>query len=165
MAQETTKTVTLGLVGVGRIGVMHARNIAAIAPQFAERGVDLQLKLTDVAEDHARAVAAQVGAEFVPGGVLPPRDVELRADLAQRQGRTTGPRGRGRGVGHRGQDQLVRRAPINQAEAIARGAAAILTDRVEALALPAERRDRERATLTHFAPPVTRSGESPEEHP
>ncbi|WP_369046693.1 Gfo/Idh/MocA family oxidoreductase [Sinomonas sp. P10A9] len=68
---ETTKTVTLGLVGVGRIGVMHARNIAAIAPQLAERerGLELRLKLTDVAEEHARAVAAEVGAEFVPGGV------------------------------------------------------------------------------------------------
>ncbi|WP_413250103.1 Gfo/Idh/MocA family oxidoreductase [Sinomonas flava] len=62
------KTVTLGLVGVGRIGVMHARNIAAIAPQLASRGVELRLALTDVAEELARGVAAEVGAGFVPGG-------------------------------------------------------------------------------------------------
>ena len=60
--------VTLGLVGVGRIGVMHARNIAALRGQFAARGVDLRLKLTDVAEQHAANVAAEAGAEFVPGG-------------------------------------------------------------------------------------------------
>ncbi|BCT75119.1 dehydrogenase [Sinomonas cyclohexanicum] len=70
MAQPATpiRTVTLGLVGVGRIGVMHARNIAALVPAFAKRGIDLRLALTDVAEEHARGVAAEVGAEFVPGG-------------------------------------------------------------------------------------------------
>lgn len=62
------KQVTLGLVGVGRIGIMHARNIAALVPQFADRGIALRLALTDVAEEHARSVAAEVGAEFVPGG-------------------------------------------------------------------------------------------------
>ncbi|WP_336852409.1 Gfo/Idh/MocA family oxidoreductase [Sinomonas albida] len=60
--------VTLGLVGVGRIGVMHARNIAALRELFAARGVDLRLKLTDVAEQHAGNVAAEVGADFVSGG-------------------------------------------------------------------------------------------------
>lgn len=60
--------VTLGLVGVGRIGVMHARNIAALREPFAARGVDLRLKLTDVAEQHAGNVAAEVGADFVSGG-------------------------------------------------------------------------------------------------
>jgi myo-inositol 2-dehydrogenase/D-chiro-inositol 1-dehydrogenase len=63
------KTVVLGLLGVGRIGVMHARNIAALREQFAARDIELQLKLTDVAEAHAQAVATEVGAEFVPGGV------------------------------------------------------------------------------------------------
>jgi myo-inositol 2-dehydrogenase/D-chiro-inositol 1-dehydrogenase len=62
------KTITLGLVGVGRIGVMHARNIAALVRHFADRGVALRLALTDVAEEHARSVAAEVRAEFVPGG-------------------------------------------------------------------------------------------------
>ncbi|MGY3568250.1 Gfo/Idh/MocA family oxidoreductase [Sinomonas sp. RB5] len=62
------KAITLGLVGVGRIGAMHARTVAALAPAFARRGVGLRLALTDVAEDHARAVAGEVGADFVPGG-------------------------------------------------------------------------------------------------
>ncbi|OFI37811.1 dehydrogenase [Arthrobacter sp. SW1] len=47
---------------------MHARNIAAITGQFAARNVQLRLKLTDVAEEHARTVAEETGAEFVSGG-------------------------------------------------------------------------------------------------
>ena len=48
----------LGLVGTGRIGVMHARNIAAM------RGVGL--RLTDQDADRAAAVAREVGAEHLP---------------------------------------------------------------------------------------------------
>jgi myo-inositol 2-dehydrogenase/D-chiro-inositol 1-dehydrogenase len=59
------KQVTLGLVGVGRIGVMHAKNISALNQVMNQEGVQVQLKLTDVAEEHARSVAADFGAEFV----------------------------------------------------------------------------------------------------
>lgn len=59
------KQVTLGLVGVGRIGVMHARNITSLNQVLNPEGVQVQLKLTDVAEEHARSVAADFGAEFV----------------------------------------------------------------------------------------------------
>ena len=58
--------VILGLVGVGRIGVMHANNIVALKDTLARRGVNIRLMLTDVATDHARSVAAGLGAEFVP---------------------------------------------------------------------------------------------------
>lgn len=60
------KTITLGLVGVGRIGVMHASNIAALNELLAPQDIHVELKLTDVAADHARNVAAGLGAEFVP---------------------------------------------------------------------------------------------------
>ncbi|WP_309073439.1 Gfo/Idh/MocA family oxidoreductase [Paenarthrobacter sp.] len=58
--------VILGLVGVGRIGVMHANNIVALKESLSRRGINIRLKLTDVATDHARSVAAGLGAEFVP---------------------------------------------------------------------------------------------------
>jgi myo-inositol 2-dehydrogenase/D-chiro-inositol 1-dehydrogenase len=60
------KNTILGLVGVGRIGVMHANNIAALNTEFEAQGISVQLRLTDVAEDHARTVAAGLGAEFLP---------------------------------------------------------------------------------------------------
>ncbi|MCU1547882.1 MAG: dehydrogenase [Arthrobacter sp.] len=60
------KNVTLGLVGVGRIGLMHASNIAALNGLFNPRGIDVALKVTDVAADHGRRVAAGLGAEFLP---------------------------------------------------------------------------------------------------
>ncbi|GAC1379558.1 MAG: Gfo/Idh/MocA family oxidoreductase [Pseudarthrobacter sp.] len=60
------KDVILGLVGVGRIGVMHANNIAALNGELNPRGVNVGLRLTDVAEDHARNIAAGLGAEFLP---------------------------------------------------------------------------------------------------
>lgn len=60
------KDVTLGLVGVGRIGAMHVNNIAALNGVLNAEGVNVRLRLTDVAEEHARAVAAKVGAEFLP---------------------------------------------------------------------------------------------------
>ena len=60
------KDVILGLVGVGRIGVMHANNIAALNDVLNPQGINVRLRLTDVAEDHARAVAAGLGAEFLP---------------------------------------------------------------------------------------------------
>ena len=60
------KDVILGLVGVGRIGVMHANNIAALNGVLNPQGINVRLRLTDVAEDHARGIAAGLGAEFLP---------------------------------------------------------------------------------------------------
>ena len=60
------RDVILGLVGVGRIGVMHAKNIAALNGVLNPRGINVRLRLTDVAEDHARNIAAGLGAEFLP---------------------------------------------------------------------------------------------------
>ncbi|MGO4188736.1 Gfo/Idh/MocA family oxidoreductase [Pseudarthrobacter sp. TAF60_1] len=60
------KDVILGLVGVGRIGVMHANNIASLNGVLNPRGINVRLRLTDVAEDHARNTAAGLGAEFLP---------------------------------------------------------------------------------------------------
>ncbi|MDQ0679902.1 myo-inositol 2-dehydrogenase/D-chiro-inositol 1-dehydrogenase [Arthrobacter pascens] len=60
------KDVVLGLVGVGRIGVMHANNIAALNGALNPEGVNVRLRLTDVAEEHARTVASGLGAEFLP---------------------------------------------------------------------------------------------------
>jgi myo-inositol 2-dehydrogenase / D-chiro-inositol 1-dehydrogenase len=60
------KEITLGLVGVGRIGVMHARNISALNEQLNPEGVNVRRKLTDVAEEHARSVARDFGAEYLP---------------------------------------------------------------------------------------------------
>jgi myo-inositol 2-dehydrogenase/D-chiro-inositol 1-dehydrogenase len=60
------KHVSLGLVGVGRIGVMHARNISALNSVLSPRGINVRLKLTDVAAEHARTVAAGLDAEFLP---------------------------------------------------------------------------------------------------
>ncbi|MGX9902153.1 Gfo/Idh/MocA family oxidoreductase [Arthrobacter sp. SA17] len=61
-------SITLGLVGVGRIGVMHANNIASLneGSDGPVAGVEVRLKVTDVAADHARSVAARLGAGFVP---------------------------------------------------------------------------------------------------
>lgn len=60
------KDIILGLVGVGRIGVMHANNISALNGALNPQGINVRLRLTDVAEDHARSVAAGLGAEFLP---------------------------------------------------------------------------------------------------
>lgn len=60
------KDVILGLVGVGRIGVMHAHNISSLNKVLMPRGINVRLRLTDVAQDHARNVAADLGAEFLP---------------------------------------------------------------------------------------------------
>ena len=60
------RDVVLGLAGVGRIGVMHANNIAALTGVLNPQGINVRLRLTDVAEDHARAIAAGLGAEFLP---------------------------------------------------------------------------------------------------
>ncbi len=60
------KDVTLGLVGVGRIGVMHATNIAGLNGVLNPKGINVRLRLTDVAEEHARTVAAGLDAGFLP---------------------------------------------------------------------------------------------------
>ncbi|MGQ1798170.1 Gfo/Idh/MocA family oxidoreductase [Kocuria oceani] len=58
--------IILGLVGVGRIGVMHAENLASLEEELNPRGIDVRLVLTDVAAAHARSVAERLGARFVP---------------------------------------------------------------------------------------------------
>ncbi len=58
------KEITLGLVGVGRIGVMHANNIAALNQALNPQGVTVKLALTDVAVEHARGIAQGLGATF-----------------------------------------------------------------------------------------------------
>ncbi|MFJ5694887.1 Gfo/Idh/MocA family oxidoreductase [Arthrobacter sp. NPDC093125] len=60
------KDTILGLVGVGRIGVMHANNIAALNGMLHPQNINVQLRLTDVAADHAHAVAGGLGAKFLP---------------------------------------------------------------------------------------------------
>ncbi|MBT2533089.1 Gfo/Idh/MocA family oxidoreductase [Arthrobacter sp. ISL-48] len=60
------RDIVLGLVGVGRIGVMHAHNIAALNGVLNPEGINVRLRLTDVAADQARSVAAGLGAEFLP---------------------------------------------------------------------------------------------------
>jgi myo-inositol 2-dehydrogenase/D-chiro-inositol 1-dehydrogenase len=45
---------------------MHARNISALNEQLNPEGVNVRLKLTDVAEEHARSVARDFGAEYLP---------------------------------------------------------------------------------------------------
>lgn len=60
------KHLDLGLVGVGRIGLMHARNISSLNGILNPSGVNVRLRLTDVAEAHARRVAAELDAEFLP---------------------------------------------------------------------------------------------------
>lgn len=60
------RDIILGLVGVGRIGVMHANNISALNEVLNPRGINIRLRLTDVAEHHARGIAAGLGADFLP---------------------------------------------------------------------------------------------------
>jgi myo-inositol 2-dehydrogenase/D-chiro-inositol 1-dehydrogenase len=60
------KEVTLGLVGVGRIGAMHARNISGLNERTNPESTPVHLTLTDVAADHARSLAGELGAQFVP---------------------------------------------------------------------------------------------------
>ena len=51
------KTLTLGLVGGGRIGQMHAQNLLTVRDQVAARGVQLEIVLAD-ADPQAAAAAA-----------------------------------------------------------------------------------------------------------
>ena len=59
------KDIVLGLVGVGRIGVMHAGNIMGLRADMKRQDINLGLRLTDVAVDHARGVAEALGAEVL----------------------------------------------------------------------------------------------------
>jgi myo-inositol 2-dehydrogenase/D-chiro-inositol 1-dehydrogenase len=45
---------------------MHANNIASLNGVLNPQGTSVRLRLTDVAEDHARNIAAGLGAEFLP---------------------------------------------------------------------------------------------------
>jgi myo-inositol 2-dehydrogenase/D-chiro-inositol 1-dehydrogenase len=60
------KDITVGLVGVGRIGVMHAANLVGLGEVLHPRGIDVRLRLTDVATEHAQRVAQQLEAEYLP---------------------------------------------------------------------------------------------------
>lgn len=53
--------LTLGLVGVGRIGKMHATNLLDVRRQVADRGIDLDIVLADAFPDAARQVAEELG--------------------------------------------------------------------------------------------------------
>ncbi|GAB3253279.1 Gfo/Idh/MocA family oxidoreductase [Arthrobacter pigmenti] len=55
------KTLTLGLVGVGRIGQMHAWNLLTVRDQLASRGVQLDIVVADAVPDAARRVGEQLG--------------------------------------------------------------------------------------------------------
>jgi myo-inositol 2-dehydrogenase / D-chiro-inositol 1-dehydrogenase len=55
------KTLTLGLVGVGRIGQMHARNLLTVRDQVAARGVQLDIVLADAVPETARRVGDRLG--------------------------------------------------------------------------------------------------------
>jgi myo-inositol 2-dehydrogenase/D-chiro-inositol 1-dehydrogenase len=45
---------------------MHANNIASLNGVLNPQGISVRLRLTDVAEEHARNIAAGLGAEFLP---------------------------------------------------------------------------------------------------
>lgn len=55
------KKLTLGLVGVGRIGTMHARNLLDVREVVAERGIDLDIVLADAIPAAAHAAAESLG--------------------------------------------------------------------------------------------------------
>ena len=55
------KTLTLGLVGVGRIGQMHAQNLLTVRDQVAARGVQLEIVLADADPQAARQVGDRLG--------------------------------------------------------------------------------------------------------
>ncbi|MGP5930598.1 Gfo/Idh/MocA family protein [Corynebacterium glyciniphilum] len=55
------KKLTLGLVGVGRIGKMHATNLLDVRRQVAERDIELDIVLADAFPDAARQAADELG--------------------------------------------------------------------------------------------------------
>lgn len=57
------KTVKLGLVGVGRIGQMHARNLVAVKERMEQRGVELQILLADANNEFAKKIATELEVE------------------------------------------------------------------------------------------------------
>ena len=62
----------LGVVGVGRIGAMHARTLTALRQDLQGRGTRLRLVLYDRATEAARVLADELGAACAPtlGGLL-----------------------------------------------------------------------------------------------
>lgn len=61
-----TQRFVIGLIGVGRIGAMHAQNLMELKELFAERGIELELRITDVAREHALKICEQVQARYIP---------------------------------------------------------------------------------------------------
>lgn len=55
------KKLTLGLVGVGRIGKMHATNLLDVRQQVADRGIELDIVLADAVPAAAEQVAEELG--------------------------------------------------------------------------------------------------------
>lgn len=53
--------MTLGLVGVGRIGRMHATNLLKVRDRVADRGITLDVVLADAVPEAAASVAADLG--------------------------------------------------------------------------------------------------------
>ena len=59
-------TLRLGLAGVGRIGVLHAGNLAALRGDPRLGGDRISLLISDPDEVRGRQVAESLGAEFIP---------------------------------------------------------------------------------------------------
>lgn len=55
------KVVKLGLVGVGRIGQMHVKNLVAVKEKMAQRGVEVQIAIADANVEAAQGVAGELG--------------------------------------------------------------------------------------------------------
>lgn len=55
------KNITIGMVGVGRIGRMHVSNMLEVSGVLRERGVDVSIILADAMPGFAEQVAADLG--------------------------------------------------------------------------------------------------------
>lgn len=55
------KKIILGLVGVGRIGKMHAANLKEVSQTLIEQGIDLEIIVTDAVPEYARQVGQEMG--------------------------------------------------------------------------------------------------------
>lgn len=59
------KKLTIGLVGLGRIGKMHAANLVAVGEQLRPRGIDLKILLADAVPEVAHQAGAELGLDAV----------------------------------------------------------------------------------------------------
>lgn len=58
--------LTIGLVGVGRIGRMHAKNLIEVREEMAARDVDLDIVLADAFPEAAHIAAQELGIRSAP---------------------------------------------------------------------------------------------------